>query len=97
MWGATAVTSKFLTGDRNFNSRSRVGSDLQLIAQPMTAGIISIHAPVWGATFTFELKFDIIKISIHAPVWGATFFDKTFNVITKFQFTLPCGERPPFA
>ena len=34
--------------------------------------IISIHAPVWGATFLFCVTSFLFKISIHAPVWGAT-------------------------
>ena len=44
--------------------------------------IISIHAPVWGATY-LPLK-DIIKIeiSIHAPVWGAT---RVLSVCWRFQ------------
>ena len=38
---------------------------------------ISIHAPVWGATFIVSsFKKDMI-ISIHAPVWGATSLENT--------------------
>ena len=34
--------------------------------------LVSIHAPVWGATaFSFLFLFDF-DVSIHAPVWGAT-------------------------
>ena len=33
---------------------------------------ISIHAPVWGATFQDAVKEEEDRISIHAPVWGAT-------------------------
>ena len=35
-------------------------------------GLISIHAPVWGATNISDVRKRIEKISIHAPVWGAT-------------------------
>ena len=34
--------------------------------------VISIHAPVWGATLELLLDGYTIRISIHAPVWGAT-------------------------
>ena len=34
--------------------------------------IISIHAPVWGATREKIPKDILFSISIHAPVWGAT-------------------------
>ena len=36
--------------------------------------IISIHAPMWGATAGLgKLISSSISISIHAPMWGATF------------------------
>ncbi len=34
--------------------------------------LVSIHAPVWGATAEIFLKDLISRVSIHAPVWGAT-------------------------
>ena len=34
--------------------------------------IISIHAPVWGATTQSLRCRTALSISIHAPVWGAT-------------------------
>ena len=34
--------------------------------------MISIHAPVKGATYFLKDIFDYIQISIHAPVKGAT-------------------------
>ena len=36
--------------------------------------VISIHAPVKGATYSAICDFDPVKISIHAPVKGATRF-----------------------
>ena len=54
-----------------FNSRSRVGSDLHN-AVSLLHSLISIHAPVWGATFLPIKKSHSFVISIHAPVWGAT-------------------------
>ena len=56
--------------------------------------IISIHAPVWGATQR-ELSARPIPscISIHAPVWGATLDKVEVTAEDLFQSTLPCGER----
>ena len=34
--------------------------------------LISIHAPVWGATNGKLFPLHVHRISIHAPVWGAT-------------------------
>ena len=36
-------------------------------------GVISIHAPMWGATSYRVQGFGRFRISIHAPMWGATF------------------------
>ena len=40
--------------------------------QAIDAQLVSIHAPVWGATKTYNSKGELINVSIHAPVWGAT-------------------------
>ena len=37
-----------------------------------SAFLISIHAPVWGATEDLSFLYFNNIISIHAPVWGAT-------------------------
>ena len=34
--------------------------------------IVSIHAPVWGATTLSHDNYQTKGVSIHAPVWGAT-------------------------
>jgi len=34
--------------------------------------LVSIHAPVWGATVAMESRIRELRVSIHAPVWGAT-------------------------
>ena len=51
--------------------------------------VISIHAPVKGATVTAILKDYIIIISIHAPVKGATTALGNFEDVGEFQSTLP--------
>ena len=54
-----------------------------------TVALVSIHAPVWGATNFLDLQMHIKKVSIHAPVWGATFsrihrgVSKSFNPRTR--------------
>ena len=56
----------------NFNPRSRMGSD-KLNSRSNPISMISIHAPVWGATTVpYDEYMAAVKISIHAPVWGAT-------------------------
>ena len=42
------------------------------IEMSLTDEVVSIHAPVWGATITKFFEFTNPKVSIHAPVWGAT-------------------------
>ena len=55
----------------SFNPRTRVGCDLYLpYCEPIN--LVSIHAPVWGATFHLMITPLLSKVSIHAPVWGAT-------------------------
>ena len=36
------------------------------------AYLVSIHAPVWGATWLVRWYNRTNIVSIHAPVWGAT-------------------------
>ena len=33
---------------------------------------VSIHAPIWGATYYMLINLGIWVVSIHAPIWGAT-------------------------
>ncbi len=54
-----------------FNPRTREGCDHTLngfVAEP----IVSIHAPVKGATGTVIIQYQASRVSIHAPVKGAT-------------------------
>ena len=54
---------------------------------------ISIHAPTRGATPLIFRHCDIHIISIHAPTRGATRGFPTLSALSKFQSTLPRGER----
>ena len=52
-----------------------MGSDANTVLRAVKLKI-SIHAPVWGATFSRCVFVIDFPISIHAPVWGATTIDK---------------------
>ena len=82
------------TGGRNFNPRSREGSDVAHHVHRLDGLDISIHAPAKGATrqvCTLRHQFDI---SIHAPAKGATFRRTcTCFQLYAFQSTLPRRER----
>ena len=54
-----------------FNPRTRVGCDKIPAIRDMLI-TVSIHAPVWGATWIDNKKLSKEWVSIHAPVWGAT-------------------------
>ena len=59
----------------------------------METGMISIHAPAWGATHSSFSLLLFVFISIHAPAWGATWFTCGDCLQYEFQSTLPRGER----
>src|SRR5699024_10237 len=76
----------------DFNPRSREGSDGTALLSRYSL-VISIHAPARGATI-YPKRFILnTGISIHAPARGAT--DMSYDIMdsTKFQSTLPRGER----
>ena len=77
-----------------FNPRTRVGCDDQARAAAVAVGVVSIHAPAWGAT---DKQFDVLArlpVSIHAPAWGATRgpCSRPSSVFV-FQSTHPRGVR----
>ena len=57
-------------------------------------GVISIHAPTWGATKYLISIVTLHSISIHAPTWGATLNGCLNGLGLKFQSTHPRGVRP---
>ena len=75
-----------------FNPRTRVGCDINSGKMPANT-IVSIHAPVWGATLNVVVRPPITKVSIHAPVWGATKKYAHGKKPVLFQSTHPCGVR----
>ena len=56
----------------NFNPRTREGCDKMQSKLIKDMAIISIHAPVKGATLACRVDMTQATISIHAPVKGAT-------------------------
>ena len=75
-----------------FNSRSRGGSD-PCYTKVLTIAKVSIHAPAGGATGNRREGQRGVRVSIHAPAGGATRACQGRGFLTKFQFTLPRGER----
>ena len=65
----------------------------QLLIEP-SRFLVSIHAPTRGATLCrWPLLLRYI-VSIHAPTRGATTTGIQLDALSKFQSTLPRGERP---
>ena len=69
--GATRLCRIFFLRSRNFNPRSREGSDACVFVQHWVVNI-SIHAPARGATVNGYCSSTNTTISIHAPARGAT-------------------------
>ena len=61
-----------LHSSSDFNPRARMGRDGYKVSLSLRKVLISIHAPVWGATGVGKSVSISFAISIHAPVWGAT-------------------------
>ncbi len=78
------------------NPRSRDGSDIIPGGYCRACTVISIHAPVRGATRYKDQYSKRIIISIHAPMRGATHAAIDALTEERFQSTLPRGERPFF-
>ena len=61
----------------SFNPRAREGRDYLRAAKDMMTFIVSIHAPVKGATIMSLISvFVTLSVSIHAPVKGATLTER---------------------
>ena len=75
-------------GDAGFNSRSRMGSDLQPPCQ-MGDCRVSIRAPAWGATIARAEAAEKHAVSIRAPAWGATTKSKPCNCRGRVSIRAP--------
>ena len=56
-------------------------------------GLVSTHAPAWGATSSASLSYSFHKVSTHAPAWGATRNKWLGQLGNVFQPTRPHGAR----
>ena len=91
-WGARPHVGLIVVFAVGFNPRARGGRDKHL-ANGFTPRLVSIHAPVGGATETASKIAATADVSIHAPVGGATIGAKGFAAWTMFQSTRPWGAR----
>ena len=90
--GCDLITQKSISITDLFQSTHPCGVRQGLVSMYVLRIAISIHAPVWGATYNTTDIWAKLTISIHAPVWGAT-FDKVLLALMLFQSTHPCGVR----
>ena len=79
------------SGTSNFNPRTREGCDTGTVTGLILLGIISIHAPVKGATGNETIDgFKVFIISIHAPVKGATrIFSRVWKTFLQISIHAP--------
>ena len=93
--GATGSVLRCLTCRKDFNPRSREGSDTNDSGIRATSSKFQSTLPRRERRFTEEEARAIVAISIHAPAKGATFFISTSSLLwDRFQSTLPRRERP---
>ena len=81
----------------DFNPRSHEGSDLKSHRKPVIQLYFnprSHEGSDYPAPFTIATTPDI---SIHAPTRGATMFCLVMHLSSRFQSTLPRGERQQFS
>jgi len=69
--GERRFQSAIIVECTDFNPRSPAGSD-DSAEQTLISGLISIHAPLRGATWLSYRPYGEKEISIHAPLRGAT-------------------------
>ena len=79
--GATPIWTGTRSTTPCFNPRTREGCDHQEINDITFFVLVSIHAPVKGATYSATMANFLGNVSIHAPVKGAT---ATFHGIADF-------------
>ncbi len=94
MWGATCNKNSFKTLELLFQFTLPCGERLLPSINLFNCKVISIHAPVWGATYLTDFFFfrcrDFNSRSRVGSDKNTTYRTYANNI---FQFTLPCGER----
>ena len=87
-------SATFSANSARFQSTHPSGVRRPAFSTPSAHCSISIHAPQWGATESFDERVAVVDISIHAPQWGATDSNKhPDRVPPVFQSTHPSGVR----
>ena len=76
----------------NFNPRSRMGSDFIPFDVCLTM-LISIHAPVWGATLPYNHCRSASSFQSTLPYGERRIWESLTGIVGIFQSTLPYGER----
>ena len=92
--GERPYKSTHLSGVASFNPRSRMGSDVLMLVESGELNV-SIHAPAWGATMHCHIVL-ILLFGFNPRSRMGSDFHESINRRdgTKFQSTLPHGERP---
>ena len=103
-YGARPTVAACNSLTRRFNPRARTGRDLDLLWSLTTHTIVSIHAPVRGATIVRCVLSNLPLVSIHAPVRGATRQSRSldslrqgFNPRARTGRDVPWRERSRFS
>ena len=92
-WGATHADLASSAISIDFNSRPRVGGDLDSF-YPSQRNLISTHAPAWGATARICLSIILSFYFNSRPrVGGDSIFNPLLPLYVSFQLTPPRGGR----
>ena len=67
-----------------------MGCDGHVRSRGCFINVVSIHAPLWGATRLSRKCQSKLSVSIHAPLWGAT-----STIVLKCQEVLGFNPRTP--
>ena len=80
-------------GCGSFNSRARMGRDIQVAGLNLLHHV-SIHAPAWGATFTDGVPPVFTAFQFTRPHGARPGGLRRVGLGQLFQFTRPHGARP---
>ena len=90
--GCDKKTDSLKPLDVYFNPRTHVGCDQCKQLRPILR-LISIHAPMWGATYYYSPAGQVNKFQSTHPCGVRPFFKLQGPNIPGFQSTHPCGVR----
>ena len=90
--GCDCFSYRLSTWQKCFNPRTRVGCDYQHRSSSRCRGV-SIHAPVWGATFTINHSYSLKWFQSTHPCGVRQPKNCQCCGVEAFQSTHPCGVR----